>query len=355
MAPDPEAGAPCPACLTGRRPEPVESHLDPIGRKTYRVLRCPDCGVVFSEPREAVGPDWYEKAAPIRHLEMGARGEPDWRYETFFAEKLRPGRLLDVGCGGGAFVARAKARGFSPTGFDYEGRMVALAREKGIADVEAGEFTEFCRRRREAEFDFITLFDVLEHAPEPARLLGLVKPLLKPGGHVAITLPNADRPLPWGREEHDYPPHHFTRWTPRAMRGFLERQGFAVVHQEAAELKVSYLADHFFFYVLMPGLLGLAKRVLFGQGAPEGSFSELYATPAAVGEPAGKDPGAGSWRRRLRAALAEKGTRQRLVNAFKSLCAPLAYSVAVPFTVYYLALRAECGDCLYTLARRNER
>lgn len=353
MAAERAGGGPCPACPTARGPEPLESHRDPIGGKTYRVLRCPECGTVFSEPREAVGPEWYEKAAPIRHLENRGRGGADWRYQTFFAEGLPPGKLLDVGCGGGEFVAQAKQRGFLPTGFDYERRMVALAREKGIADVEAGEFSEFCARRREGEFEVITLFDVLEHTPEPARLVARLKPLLKPGGHVVITLPNADRPLPWGREEHDYPPHHFTRWTPRAMRGFLERQGFAVVHQEAGELKVSYLADHFFFYVLMPGLLGLAKRLLFGRGAPEGSISEIYSSPAVVNEAAGQAPRGGAWRRRLRAALAEKRTRQGLVNACKFLCAPLVYAVSVPLTAYYLAARGGCGDCLYTLARRD--
>ena len=53
-----------------------------------------------------------------------------------------------------------------------------------------------------------------------------------------MTLPNALRPLPFVREQHDYPPHHFTRWTPEAMRGFLEREGFSVVHQDAGSLKV---------------------------------------------------------------------------------------------------------------------
>lgn len=289
--------------------------------------------MVFSEPRVPPPPDWYEKAAPLRAKESRALEAEDWRYRTFLAEGLTPGRLLDAGCGGGGFLALAKAAGWTPVGFDYEERMVALARARGV-EAHATTFEKFCASRRPGEFDAVVLFDVLEHAPEPAQLLGLLAPLLKSGGVVALTLPNARRPLPFVREEHDYPPHHFTRWTPEAMRGFLERRGFEVLRQDAGALKVSYLSDHLYFYALMPLVLKLAKRVLFGARSDGKTISQLYS----------ENPGG---------ALSDKSRRQGLVDLAKSVLRLLTWPAALAMWCWYRATRPSCGDCLYTLARKR--
>jgi 2-polyprenyl-3-methyl-5-hydroxy-6-metoxy-1,4-benzoquinol methylase len=309
---------------------------------------CPACGVAYAEPRAAVGPDWYERSAPLRARERRPPPESDWRFRQFLSEGLPPGRVLDVGCGDGGFLRLARERGFTPAGFDYERRMVELARARGIADAECAEFGAYCRGRADAEFDAVTLFDVLEHSPEPAAFLAELRRLLKPGGHLAVTLPNARRPLPWGREEHDYPPHHFTRWTAEALRGFLEDNGFEVVRQDASHLMLLHLADGFYFHVLMPRLLAFSRRLLFGRAAADAPISRLYdAAPAASARPPR------GWRGRLRARLADKAARQRLVDALKRLCAPLCYPVAAVMTLYYRARRPDCGNCLYTLARRS--
>lgn len=327
----PSAG--CPACGSAAGLRPVEEHFDRIGAKRYLVLLCPDCGVFSSEPREPVGADWYAKCAPIRARETRPAPETDWRFRQFLADGLPPGRLLDVGCGDGSFMALAAANGFAPTGFDYDQRVAAQARAKGLSDAHAMEFSDFCAGRKEGEFDVLTMFDVLEHTPEPAWFFGQAKRLLKRGGHVAITLPNALRPVPWGREEHDYPPHHFTRWTPDAMRGFLARQGFRVVRQEAGTLKLRYLSDHFFFYRVMPGLLALAKRILFrDRKSGETTISELYERA-----PSG--------------ALSDKLVRQRLVNAARLAFQGAFLLPGLALKSYYTWRQPRSGDCLYTLAR----
>jgi 2-polyprenyl-3-methyl-5-hydroxy-6-metoxy-1,4-benzoquinol methylase len=339
-APEPSLSSPssgCPACSATAEAVFVEEHFDRIGAKSYRLQRCPSCGVVFAEPREVVGADWYVKSAPIRDRERRPAPETDWRYQQFFSDGLTVGRLLDIGCGDGGFMVMAKNRGFAPTGFDYDERVVDLARSKGLEDVHVMEFSAFIAGRRSAEFDAATLFDVLEHTPEPAWFLGHIKRLLKPGAYVAITLPNGLRPLPWGREEHDFPPHHFTRWTPRALKGFLERQGFAVVRQEADALTLRYLSDHFFFHRLMPGVLALARRALFGRrSATEGrTLSELYAS--AGGAKAG--------------ALGDKLIRQRIVDAARLTFQWLSAPAALALRGCYRLSRPHSGQYLYTLAR----
>ena len=326
----------CPACGSAAPRPLVEEHLDPVGGIRYRVVSCPDCGVVSSEPRAAVGADWYEKSAPIRDLERRPPPEDDWRFRQFLSDRVPPGRLLDVGCGDGGFLRLAAAAGFTPTGFDFDARVAALARAKGL-DAHAAEFSAFCAGRKAGEFDAITMFDVLEHTPEPAWFLGELKRLLAPGGRVAVTLPNGLRPLPWRREEHDFPPHHFTRWTPDSLRGFFERHGFEVVRQDAGTLKLRYLSDHFFFFRVMPGLLALARRVLFGRAADKGgaTITELYGRSG--GAPAG--------------VLGDKLRRQRLADAARAAFSIAFFPFALVQQAYYRAREPRSGDCLYTLAR----
>lgn len=328
----------CPACERPSPSEFIEEHHDRIGGERYRLWRCLDCRVVWSEPRRAVGAEWYEKAAPIRVQEHRPDPSKDWRFQQFFHDRLPPGAILDVGCGDGGFLELASQHGFKPVGFDYDARVVARARERGLTEVHAAEFSSFCLSRKPGEFDAAVLFDVLEHTPEPAWFFGQIKKLLKPGGHVALTMPNALRPLPWGREEHDFPPHHFTHWTPSALKGFLERQGFRVVRQEAGILKTRYISENYFFNRVMPGPLNLARRSLFGKSATSGAtISELYSRPQSRN----------SW-------LADKSRRQKLVDvgriAFNALFAPAALGLKA----YYKARNPDCGDSLYTLARLTE-
>lgn len=315
----------------------MEEHRDPINAAEYRIRICPDCGVVSSEPREAVGADWYEKSAPIRGRERRPPPEKDWRFRQFLSDRVPRGRLLDVGCGDGGFLRLAAAAGFSPIGFDFDARVAAQARAQGL-DVHTAEFSVFCAGREPGEFGAITLFDVLEHTPEPAWFLGKLKGLLKPGGHLAITLPNGLRPLPWRREEHDFPPHHFTRWTPDSLKVFLERHGFEVVRQDAGTLKLRYLSDHCFFFRVMPGLLALARRVLFGRSARGNgaTITELYRRSKSA--PAGM--------------LGDKLRRQRLVDVAR-FSFQIAFSpAALVQRAYYRSREPRSGDCLYTLARR---
>ncbi len=324
--------AACPACGVDQPLQEVEVHVDPIAGGRYRIGRCGACGVVSSEPRQAVGADWYEKAAPIRAMEGAPDPAKDWRFGQFFRD-CPPGRILDVGCGEGGFLTLARGRGFDGVGFDYDERVVRRARESGV-EAYAAEFEGFCGSRAPREFDAATFFDSLEHHPEPAWMLARVKRLLKPGAVVAVTLPNALRPLPWGREEHDYPPHHFTRWTPDAMKGFLERQGFSVIRQDAGSLRTRYLADHFFFYRVMPPALAMARRLLFGAKAASSgeTVTALY----------GKSGGG---------ALFDKRRRQRIVDLARAGFNAGFWPAAACLKAYYRMREPRCGDCLYTAAR----
>lgn len=100
-------------------------------------------------------------------------------------------RLLDVGCGAGAFAAGLKAErpGLEVWGVEMDPE--AAGRAAGVLDrVLVGDAEAVLPRLAQERFDCIVLNDVLEHVWEPERLLARLRPLLAVGGRVVASVPN---------------------------------------------------------------------------------------------------------------------------------------------------------------------
>ena len=336
----------CPGCGGSHGFSAIEERVDPIGGTRYSLWRCGDCTLTFSEPRDPVGPQWYEKAEPLRARETAFAPERDWRFRRFLSAGLAPGRILDLGCGSGGFLELARRAAWTAVGVDYESRMIELARAHGL-DAHAQDFFAFLKSRAAKEFDAVALFDVLEHAPEPGALLAAIRPVLKRGGHLAITFPNAERFHPFGTEAWDYPPHHFTRWTRKALRTALERQGFSVAELRSVGPSVYWASEELFYGLIMPPALALAKRLFFGSEA-KGTITDLY---AASGADAASGAAANGG---VKGALADKGRRQDLVNAFKRVSRLATWPLGA-LLAGACRLVPGSGEYLYCLARYDGR
>ncbi len=96
-------------------------------------------------------------------------------------------RLLDVGCGSGRFLARAKKAGWRTFGCDPDPSARAAATGCG-AEVRNGSAEVWLDQA--GTFDAVTLSHVLEHVPEPVSTLKILCTLLRPGGFLYLDLPN---------------------------------------------------------------------------------------------------------------------------------------------------------------------
>jgi len=96
-------------------------------------------------------------------------------------------RILDVGCGVGAFVRRLRQLSPHVWGVDVDAERVrAGAREVGGLALAAAEHLPF----REAAFDVVLLHEVLEHVGDDAATLRECVRVVAPGGHIVIFTPN---------------------------------------------------------------------------------------------------------------------------------------------------------------------
>lgn len=198
------------------------------------IVRCTRCALVMTNP----GDDDATLARVYAALEDRAYDAEEAnralvaRSHLAFVQRHRapPGALLDVGCATGTFARIACDAGWQTTGLDASAWSLDRARERcprvtfvrGL--VEDAAFPA-------AGFDAVTLWDTLEHVPDPAAVLGRVHAWLRPGGWLFANLPNAASATAriLGRRWMLLLREHLWYFSPRTFGALLQQRGFACV------------------------------------------------------------------------------------------------------------------------------
>jgi ubiquinone/menaquinone biosynthesis C-methylase UbiE len=110
---------------------------------------------------------------------------------SFFRSNVGTGKaVLDLGCRDGTLAAYF-LEGNAVTGLDVDREALARAEARGLTTVwgRADERLPF----DDASFDAVVAGEILEHLPDPSATLAEVYRVLKPGGRLVGTVPNAFR------------------------------------------------------------------------------------------------------------------------------------------------------------------
>jgi SAM-dependent methyltransferase len=178
-----------------------------------------------------------------------------------FAPRAR--RLLDLGCGTGAFLSVARDD-YDCCGVDVSAEAITVVRERLGVEGYAGDIRSLDLAA--GSFDVITLFDVVEHVPGPADLLSAVRRLLSAKGIVVLTTGDTDSLLCQlsGRWWHLMtPPEHLTFFSRAGLAQMVVRCGLTVRHvsHQPVVANVGYMAAKLADVVgaplrWLPGLIG---------------------------------------------------------------------------------------------------
>lgn len=163
----------------------------------FRVVRCEDCGLVFLNPQPSdeelnrIDGTGYSSG---NQTDEGSRAASELKQaaaKQYLSQILRyrgeiTGRLLEVGCGDGDFLALAEADGWQVTGLEYS----TIACDKARKRLKNGEVRqgELHQAGFEAEqFDVCVVSGALERVRSALQFLREVRRVLKPNGTLFLT------------------------------------------------------------------------------------------------------------------------------------------------------------------------
>ena len=216
----------------------------------FKIIDCVQCGFahVFQLPSaedlvEIYKYEYYNTEKPdyINHyVQYKVWWDSVYDERLVELEEFLPGKtnisILDVGSGPGLFLDRARYRGWEVQGiepalkaYEYSVSKLGLPVKNCYLDSEVAETLP--------TYDVVHLGEVLEHLPDPHSMLRIIrKKLLKPGGLIAVVVPNDYNNFQnilasaLGYEEWWVtPPHHLNYFNVGTIERFVRRQGFELL------------------------------------------------------------------------------------------------------------------------------
>ncbi len=148
---------------------------------------------------------------------------------VLFLEWTPQGKVVDVGCGSGGFLATLRDLGWSVRGVEPDPEAARLARQLHGLPVITGTLED--AGLPDGSVDAITLSHVIEHVYDPVSLLEQCYRLLRAGGRLVAVTPNINSS--WHQFfQHCWrglePPRHFHLFSELALRTCAERANFRV-------------------------------------------------------------------------------------------------------------------------------
>lgn len=210
---------------------PVDYNFRPETRKTFAIVRCKTCDLIFTNPMPNLQIAYQDVVDPVYMASEKQRRETArhvLRTILSHSSAGSRGRLLDVGCNTGLFLDEASKF------YDVEG--VELSQ---WAATEAGKRHKvhslpISELGMKEEFDVVTLFGVIEHFDDPMRELKAIARVIKPGGLFVIYTGDVSAWLArmLGKRWWWYQGMHLFYFSLNTLRAMLGRAGFDVIKHD---------------------------------------------------------------------------------------------------------------------------
>ncbi len=211
-----------------------------LTQRGYTYVRCQGCRTVYLNPMPAAEEILARYQDPTYFAGNGEGGYRDYaamhkalaphfrRRLRTLAERLpKRGRLLDFGCADGYFLELARDDGWKIAGVEVSESQAAEVARRMSVPVSTSLDT-----LPPVLFDAVTMWEVVEHLPQPVAELRRLRERLCPGGILMLSTPNAGHwqatrmPERWAGYR---PPFHLVLFIAGSLRRALEDAGFADV------------------------------------------------------------------------------------------------------------------------------
>jgi 2-polyprenyl-3-methyl-5-hydroxy-6-metoxy-1,4-benzoquinol methylase len=176
------------------------------------------------------------------------RGRLD-RLTSFGISPDRTSRLLELGCGCGAFLSLWEHQGFgTPEGIDISTLAIPVSARlwRKSLNISVGEISETLSGRpsqKSGSYDIVAAFDIIEHIWKPEPVIQQIHSLLKPHGLCVIEVPIVSPLWSWKQVtnfELFYPQHHLHLFTRQGIEAIFAEAGFTTQYKTPSRNGANY-------------------------------------------------------------------------------------------------------------------
>ena len=228
---------------------------------TFTVVRCTQCQLIRQNPR----PKWnslkhyysddYTSYAPLIEDVPSKLRQLDRRWGMYkllkaVEKKQLGGKLLDIGCGTGIFIAEARKRGhWDIFGIEPSANAVEYAQSRLGETIFQGNFPNVSLD--EKGFDVITMWHVVEHLEEPIKSFHTVNHYLRSGGWFIFAIPNL-KSLDLKQFKNYWVgwdlPRHLYFFSEETIAEALDQAGFTIKHTQCLATTYNLLGHDLDFW-----------------------------------------------------------------------------------------------------------
>lgn len=216
----------------GDNPPLVDYNFNADTRKTFKIVRCKECGLVFTNPMPSMGAFYTETVDDVYLQSESQRRSTAVAALKQIVRYKDEGTLLDIGCATGVFLDAAQQK-FQVEGIELSNWAASLASkkhkiyQKPLKELEAKN-----------KYDVITLWGVIEHFEDPKAELSAIADALAPEGLFVIYTGNVDAWLPklLGKKWWWYQGMHLYYFSEKTLTRMLKDLGLEVVSSQNHKL-----------------------------------------------------------------------------------------------------------------------
>jgi 2-polyprenyl-3-methyl-5-hydroxy-6-metoxy-1,4-benzoquinol methylase len=244
----------CPVCSKKALKKLFDCKDYTVSHETFGLIYCDNCQLAITSPRpsnEELG-RYYDSEDYISHsntsktltdkvYQVARQFTLNWKLQAIEKNSLTKTKLkiLDFGCGTGAFLQKCKDTGHKVMGVEPSNTARAIA--EGNINVELQSSLD----KVDGTFDTITLWHVLEHVPDLNGTLEKLKSRLEQNGTMFIAVPNHQSPdakkykAMWAGYD---VPRHLWHFSQRAMHALATKHNLTQVNVLPMKLDSFYVS-----------------------------------------------------------------------------------------------------------------
>ena len=237
-----------------RKYEILKNHIKNLQKSPIiSIKRCLDCEFTYSYPYIAGDKKFYDLIFSKRNKYPQERWEFQKSIEIITNSSYRKPKILEIGSGDGAFIRKLIQKKITHkiniSSIEYSDYGKSKIESLGINCLSV-DIKNNKNKMPHEKYDFICLFQVLEHLDDLHQLMNTLKEILTDNGEILIAVPNA-KVIEFNENNGallDMPPNHIGRWSKSSFIKLCEINKITLIENSIEPFSLRNFLIMFFSY-----------------------------------------------------------------------------------------------------------